>query len=112
MDTEVRDGQLSARARTHPSVPPPRAQPEVRPETTEYIMILRVQVMFYTLDRVTCEETIVDKFLLLVGSPAARRPVLRPPTFAQALPTFYVASPPVRSGCFEGPTDNCLPIHM
>lgn len=76
-------------------------------------MILRLQVMLYTLDRITCEETIVDKFLLLVGSRAARRSVPRPPTLAQALPAFLRSlAPCVRSGRFEGPTDNRLPIHM
>jgi hypothetical protein len=56
VDTEIRDGQLSACADVHTAISAsPRARPEVRRETNKYIMILRVQVMFSTLDRVTCE---------------------------------------------------------
>lgn len=59
VDAEIRYGQLnSAPALTHQCLPDAR---HTRTELT-YIMILRVQVMLYTLDRVTCEETIVDKF--------------------------------------------------
>lgn len=44
---------------THSPVPPRRAPHE---DGTNIYHDLRVQVMLYTLDRVTCEETIVDKF--------------------------------------------------
>lgn len=80
MDQEVRYGQLSVRRRAQCL---PYALHEVD-EINIYIMILRVQVMFYNLDRVTCEETIVDKFLLTAeAGPAA--PESRPPCSGQPL---------------------------
>lgn len=72
--------------------------------------------MLYTLDRVTCEETIVDTFILWVSGGRRGGGASRAHHWSQVIltaPAFLVASPLLsRSGPTTPQVIVYLPVHM